>query len=113
MVRFSPNRSVPRIFTETSPPVVDVIWGTSHSVNFMLFTSVWTLLVVIYLAVTPTRFPQLAHKYVVLALEAITMIFWFASWVAVATLWGDADCGSSGGACGAGTAAIVFSAIEW
>ena len=41
------------------------------------------------------------------------MIFWFAAWVAVAALWGDIGCGSRGGACGAGTAAIVFGAIEW
>jgi len=93
--------------------IVDVTWGTPDSVNFMLFTSVWTLLAVVYLTVTPTYFPALAHKYVVLALEAITMIFWFAAWVAVATLWGDWSCGSRGGVCGAGTAAIVFSAIEW
>ena len=79
----------------------------------MLFCSVWTLLAVAYLVLTPSRFPQAAHKYAILGVEAITMIFWFAAWVAVASLWGDLRCGSRGGTCGAGTAAIVFSAFIW
>jgi len=89
-------------------------WDWSpDSVDFMLFCSIWTLLVVAYLVITPSRFPHLAHKYAVAAVEAVTMIFWFAAWVAVATLWGDWHCGSRGGVCGAGTAAIVFSAFIW
>jgi hypothetical protein len=87
--------------------------GFFDSVNFMLFTSIWTLLVVAYLVITPTHFPALAHKFAVLGLEAVTMIFWFAAWIAVAARWGKLRCGSQGGECGAGTAAIVFSAIEW
>ena len=83
----------------------------------MLFTSIWTLLAVAYLVFAPTRFPALAHKYAIAAVEAITMIFWFAAWVAVAALWGDIRCrrrgGPWGGPCGAGTAAIVFGAIIW
>ena len=100
-------------------PVVDAFtspYGYSwspNSVNFLLFCSVWTLLAVAYLVIAPSRFPQLAHKYAIAAVEAITMIFWFAGWVAVATLWGDAHCGSAGGPCGAGTAAIVFGAFIW
>ena len=93
-------------------PFDDSNW-TPSSVDFMLFTSVWTLLAVAYLAVTPTHFPNFAHKYLILAVEAVTMIFWFAAWVAVASLWGDISCGSRGGPCGAGTAAIVFGAFIW
>ncbi|KAJ4368423.1 hypothetical protein N0V83_006780 [Neocucurbitaria cava] len=33
-----------------------------HSLNFMLFTSVWTLLAVAYLVLSPTRFPRAAHN---------------------------------------------------
>jgi len=93
--------------------VVDTTWGFWNSVNFMLFTSIWTLLTVAFLVLTPTHFPALAHKYIILAAEALCMIFWFAAWVAVAALWGDLRCGSHSGTCGAGTAAIVFGAIEW
>ncbi|KAF2736133.1 hypothetical protein EJ04DRAFT_433627 [Polyplosphaeria fusca] len=98
--------------------VVDVFttpyWSYSpHSVNFMLFCSIWTLLAVAYLVLAPSRFPKFAHKYAILGVEALTMIFWFSAWVAVAALWGDSHCGSRGGWCGAGTAAIVFSAFIW
>ncbi|KAF2661010.1 hypothetical protein K491DRAFT_687809 [Lophiostoma macrostomum CBS 122681] len=94
----------------TSPYGYD--WSPD-SVDFLLFCSIWTLLAVAYLVVAPSRFPNLAHKYAILGVEAITMIFWFAGWVAVATLWGDWHCGSHGGWCGAGTAAIVFGAFIW
>lgn len=89
-------------------------WGWSpDSVDFMLFTSIWTLLAIAYLILAPARFPAAAHKYAICGVEALTMIFWFAAWVAVAALWGDVHCGSNGGPCGAGTAAIVFGAILW
>lgn len=90
-------------------------WGSwsPDSVSFMLFTSIWTLLAVAYLVLAPTRFPAAAHKFAIAGVEAVTMIFWFAAWVAVAALWGDIRCGSRGGICGAGTAAIVFGAIIW
>ena len=81
--------------------------------NFLLFCSLWTLLAVIYLVLAPSRFPAAAHKFAILGVEALTMIFWFAGWVAVAALWGDLACGSRGGVCGAGTAAIVFGAFIW
>jgi hypothetical protein len=82
-------------------------------VNFLLFCSLWTILAVAYLVLAPSRFPSAAHKYAILGVEALTMIFWFAGWVAVAALWGDLGCGSRGGVCGTGTAAIVFGAFIW
>ncbi|KAF2249324.1 hypothetical protein BU26DRAFT_564978 [Trematosphaeria pertusa] len=98
--------------------IVDATTGpwyswSPDSVNFMLFTSVWTLLAVAYLVLAPARFPAAAHKYAIAGVEAVTMIFWFAAWVAVAALWGDIGCGSRSGVCGAGTAAIVFGAFIW
>lgn len=90
-------------------------WGSwsPHSVNFMLFTSVWTLLAVAYLILAPSRFPAAAHKYAIAGVEAVTMIFWFAAWVAVAALWGNYKCPRGWGPCDAGIAAIVFSAFIW
>ncbi|KAF2750125.1 hypothetical protein M011DRAFT_396754 [Sporormia fimetaria CBS 119925] len=87
-------------------------WSSPDSVDFLLFTSVWTLLVVAYLVLVPSRFPQFAHKYAILAVEAVTMIFWFAGWVAVAALWGDTRCRHSTW-CSCGIAAIIFGALTW
>jgi hypothetical protein len=85
-----------------------------HSVNFMLFTAVWTLLAVAYLVLAPTRFPRAAHKFAILGVEALTMLFWFAAWVAVAALWGDwYKPARHGSLWSTGVAAIIFSAFIW
>jgi hypothetical protein len=82
----------------------------------MLFTSIWTLLAVAYLVLTPTRFPRAAHKFVIGAVEFLTMLFWFAAFVAVAVRWSNAYWGAyghHGTFYGCGVAAIVFSAFLW
>lgn len=94
--------------------LVDAYLWTPASVSFMLFTSIWTLLAVAYLVLSPTRFPKAAHKYAILGVEALTMLFWFAAFVAVAARWGDSWwAGRRGTFYGSGVAAIVFSAFTW
>jgi hypothetical protein len=85
------------------------------SVDFMLFCSLWTLLAVAYLLLVPTRFPRFAHKFAIAAVEFITMIFWFAAFIAVAVLWNNAwwGYGGKGTLYSCGVAAIVFSAFLW
>jgi hypothetical protein len=82
------------------------------SVDFMLFTSLWTLLAVAYLLLVPTRFPRAAHKYAIAAVEFITMIFWFAAFVSVAVRWSDGWPGW-GTFRNSGIVAIIFSAFLW
>jgi multisubunit Na+/H+ antiporter MnhG subunit len=81
----------------------------------MLFTSIWTLLAVAYLTLAPTRFPRAAHKFAIAAVEFLTMIFWFASFIAVAVLWRDIYWGWTGHGTvhNTGIAAIVFAAFLW
>jgi len=88
-------------------------WWSPASINFLIFTSVWTLLAVAYLVITPTRYPTAAHKFGILAAEALTMLFWFAGWVAVAAMLGDAGCSDHWGPCRSATAGDVFAAFEW
>ena len=119
--RTSPPPSHPTTHTNTRT-VVDFYKGpfdygySPHSVNFMLFTSIWTLLAVAYLVLAPTRFPRAAHKFAIGAVEFLTMLFWFAAFVAVAVRWGDAVWGYYGKKTTfyeVGVAAIVFSAFLW
>jgi len=89
-----------------------------HDVNFMLFTSIWTLLAVAYLVLSPTRFPRAAHKYAIGAVEFLTMVFWFAAFVAVAVRWnrwygGYGYYEDRSTFYQTGVAAIVFSAFLW
>ncbi|KZM25511.1 uncharacterized protein EKO05_0008965 [Ascochyta rabiei] len=92
-------------------------WGSwsPHSLNFMLFTSVWTLLAVAYLTLAPTRFPRAAHKFAIAGVEFLAMIFWFAAFIAVAVLWHNVYWGGSGHGTfhDCGVAAIVFGAFLW
>jgi len=79
----------------------------------MLFCSVWTIVALVYLVLTPGRFPTVAHKFGILAVEILTMIFWFAAWIALAALLGDIGCNQAWGVCRASTAATIFAAFEW
>ncbi|KAH7309242.1 membrane-associating domain-containing protein [Rhexocercosporidium sp. MPI-PUGE-AT-0058] len=95
----------------------DTFWDSPSEVNFLIFASVWTLLALAYLILAPAKFPQFAHKFAILGVEAVTMIFWFAGFIALADLLGDAECGSKDGrrsrTCRSSIAGDVFAAFEW
>lgn len=89
-------------------------WWSPDSVNFLVFTSVWSLLALIYLIVTPTHFPRLAHKWIIVAVEALTMLFWFAGFIALAVMLNNLDAGHSHwGVLRASIAGDVFAAFLW
>jgi len=93
--------------------VAQTPWGnfSPSQVNFMIFNSVWSLLVLAYVGVTPLYAAHLFHKLASLALEALTMLFWFAGSIALAVLVGP-GCGR-GSWCGSAQAAIAFGFILW
>lgn len=80
-------------------------------VNFIVFAAVWSLLALIYLMLAPLRFERFAHNMAILAVEAVTMIFWFAGFIALAVFLSDRTC--YGSVCGSAKAACVFAAFEW
>ena len=89
----------------------------------MIFTSVWTILVLIYLGLAPRFFTRFAHVHAIAALDALTMLFWFAGFIALAVLYHDivavanfeyfSGCGVLGDYCSVSEAAVVFGALEW
>ena len=93
-------------------------WWSPSQINFLIFTSVWTLLALIYLIIAPARYPTAAHKFGILAAEVLTMLFWFAGFIALAVLLTDVGCSAGGaghwwGPCRAAIAGDVFAAFEW
>ena len=81
--------------------------------SFIVFVSVWTMVVSIYLLVAPLQFPRLAPVIAVLALDALTMLFWFAAFIALA-VWKSNRIGDCyGRICHTIVAGIVFGAFEW
>ncbi|KAF7593164.1 hypothetical protein BBP40_011877 [Aspergillus hancockii] len=85
----------------------------NDTVNFMLFNSIWTAFFATpYLAIAPVHLPQFAHRFVIPAVEAATMIFWFAGFIALGVLLPvPRFCHWS--ACSCAQAATVFGAFEW
>ena len=89
----------------------------------MVFNAVWTMLVLVYLGIVPRFLSRYAHVHAMTALDAVTMIFWFAGFIALAVLYHDivgvaryeyfAACGALGDYCGVTEAAVVFGALEW
>ncbi|PNS13856.1 hypothetical protein CAC42_1347 [Sphaceloma murrayae] len=80
-------------------------------INFLVFVSVWTILALTYLVLAQWRFERFAHKYAILGAEALTMLFWFAGFIALAVFLSDRVC--FGSVCNSAKAAAAFAAFEW
>ncbi|KAI1463258.1 marvel domain-containing protein [Daldinia caldariorum] len=82
-------------------------------VNFMIFNSVWSLLVLLYVGVTPLYLTSVFHRLAALALNAVTTIFWFAGAIALAVfVGGPYSCGADT-FCGSAEAAVAFGFFLW
>ncbi|KAK2746237.1 hypothetical protein FQN57_003359 [Myotisia sp. PD_48] len=88
--------------------------GGYGPINFLLFCSVWSLFIVIpYFIFAPKYFPAAAHLYALLGVEAVTTIFWFAGFIAVAA--DTALLGNCAGfaPCHSWKASAALGAFEW
>lgn len=71
------------------------------------------MLVLLYLGLAPLLFSQFTHKFATLGLDAVTMIFWFAGFIALSVYRGDQHDCDGFRVCDVITAACVFGAFEW
>lgn len=78
----------------------------------MLFNTVWSILVLLYLALSTTILAQIFHGMVALGLLIITTIFWFAGSIAMAAWLGAPNCHGYT-PCGCAQAAIAFGFFIW
>jgi hypothetical protein len=87
--------------------------GSPSQINFLIFCSIWTLLALTYLIVVPLRFADTIahHKFAILGVEALTMLFWFAGFVALAVFLSGRVC--YGQVCNCAKAGAAFGAFEW
>ncbi|KAJ0413738.1 marvel domain-containing protein [Aspergillus carlsbadensis] len=89
----------------------------ADEVNFMVFNGVWTFFIVVpYFILAPIFVPALAHRYALAAVDGVTMIFWFAGFIALAVAIGDfndyLEC-SDYSWCQGLQAAAAFGAFNW
>jgi len=87
--------------------------GSPDVINFLLFCSIWTFLVLAYICFAPSFAPQLHNQYGVLGAEVVTTIFWFAGWVASAAWIAPWKSCLNDTTCGAAKAATAMGAFEW
>ncbi|KAL1958354.1 hypothetical protein VTO42DRAFT_4671 [Malbranchea cinnamomea] len=94
--------------------LVNVAWFTPSELGFNLFNSIWTFFIVVpFLVLAPVYAPALAHKYGLLASEAITTIFWFAGFIAMAAELDDVGDCRGNNFCSEWKAATAFGAFEF
>lgn len=83
-------------------------------VNFMIFAGVFTLVITLPCVMLAPRFIPSAPKFALLGVEALTMLFWFAGFIALAAGLGSVSGAWCGGSvCGSMKAAAAFGAFEW
>lgn len=86
--------------------------GAPSSFAFMLFCTIWSILVLLYLALTPRFLPRAYHTMVALGLLVVTTIFWFAGSIAMAAFIGTPNCGGNN-FCQTAQAAVAFGFFIW
>ncbi|KAL6701501.1 hypothetical protein J3F84DRAFT_10324 [Trichoderma pleuroticola] len=79
---------------------------------FMLFNSIWSLLILAYLAITPLYLARLYHALVAFVLLVITTIFWFAGAIAMAAFIGVPACHGNT-FCQTSQAGVAFGFFLW
>ncbi|KAI1098389.1 membrane-associating domain-containing protein [Jackrogersella minutella] len=91
-------------------------WYDDYSpsrINFMIFNSVWSLLVLVYVGLTPLYMTSVFHRLAALALNAITTIFWFAGAIALAVFVGGPYECHANSYCSSSEAAVAFGFFLW
>ncbi|KAL2367156.1 hypothetical protein RJZ57_008504 [Blastomyces gilchristii] len=93
--------------------VVNRTRGNSDETNFLLFDSIWTFIIAVpYLVLAPLYLQKFAHKYALIAVEAVTLLFWFAGFIAVAAVLPPTSVCRHSSVCKGLQAATVFGAFE-
>ncbi|KAH6609067.1 hypothetical protein Trco_002413 [Trichoderma cornu-damae] len=82
------------------------------SYAFMLFNSIWSLLIVAYLAITPLYLARFYHALAAFVLLVITTIFWFSGAIAVAAFIGVPKCYGNT-FCQTAQAGVAFGFFTW
>lgn len=77
--------------------------ATPSSWAFMLFNTIWSILILVYIALIPLFFARAYHTLAALVLLGVTAIFWFAGSIAMAVTVGG----------GTPAAAVAFGFFLW
>ena len=87
--------------------------SSPSQINYLIAISIFTLCIsLVYLTVFPKFLAQFCHRYAILGVEILTMLFWFAGFIAVAIFMsGQGIC--RGPVCMSARAGVAIAAFEW
>ena len=97
-------------------------WWTSHwrqmppaQVSFLIFAPVWSLVTLVPIFLIPLKFGHMMSsagiRWGLVALDALTMLFWFAGFVALAGFLNGRIC--FGQVCDVARAGAAFGGLSW
>ncbi|KAI1400448.1 membrane-associating domain-containing protein [Hypoxylon fuscum] len=91
---------------------VDTLTSSPSQVNWLLAVSLFTIISVLYLEMTPRFLPKFSHPLVAIGLETGNALFYFAGFIALSVFMSRLlFC--RGSVCGAAQATIAFGAFEF
>ncbi|ORY64047.1 membrane-associating domain-containing protein [Pseudomassariella vexata] len=91
---------------------VDTLTTSPSQINWLLFSSLFTIISVAYLELTPRFAPRASHPYVSIALEFCNVLFYFAGFIALSVFISKLlFC--RGTVCGAAKADVAFGVMEF
>ena len=82
-------------------------------INFLLFASSWTIFPALPYLLLPCQKHPTVHKFGIFAVEFVTMVFWFAGFIALAVFVTSFFWGLSGPVRAAALATITLASVEW
>ncbi|KAF1944879.1 hypothetical protein EJ02DRAFT_397353 [Clathrospora elynae] len=89
--------------------------SSPSEINYLIFAPAWSLLALVPLLLVPLKFSHLqdstAGRWGMLGLEGLTMLFWFAGFVALAVFLSGRIC--FGMVCDVARASTTISAMSW
>lgn len=114
--------SFPPIPIQNANSISVSTWWTSHwrqaspaQVSFLIFTPVWSLATLVPIILIPLKFSHLlssaGFRWGLIALDALTMLFWFAGFIALAVFLNGRIC--FGQVCDVARAGAVFGGLSW
>ncbi|KAH7354875.1 membrane-associating domain-containing protein [Rhexocercosporidium sp. MPI-PUGE-AT-0058] len=90
----------------------DTLTASPSQVNFLIFVSLWSFISIAYLELAPRFMAKASHPFAVLGFNILTMLFYFAGFIALAVFLGKLlFC--RGSVCAAARADAAFAAFSW
>jgi len=91
---------------------IDTLQASPSQVNFLIFVPVFSIISIVYMEGAPKFFPRIVSPYVVMAVEVLNVLFYFAGAIALGVFL-NSLLFCRGTVCGAARADTGLSVVQW